>query len=400
MQLLPGRREPFGRELDPLALISSTVVHRTRHVALSTLLLFSMLPIAAAQEAVHDVRALFSFNCASCHGEKGDGLGVTKLDRAARSFKDGGFSYGNTPEALLRTITQGIPGTVMPSFASALSDADRRALAEYVITLGPETIHVDAKETVMIAGDRALCVRGKLPPIVENAPERPRGLLIGTPDGKSFEFRTDDVRLLGVRQGAFVDRRDWVGRGGDPLAPLGRLVYVFGNGDPGATFEIAKALDEERGSALAAQFTGTSMHGARASLAYRLSTAAQHAALLRVDESLCGFTSKVGAGFVRQFDIRDAQTPSVLFVRAAEAFGTKAVATGILWIVRSRADGMFEAQLARGLHEHEGFALGADALRLKLAIDAKEKRSVEVATLILPVWNDAIAAQWMQEINR
>src|SRR5262245_57819330 len=76
-------------------------------------------------------------NCATCHGETGDGKGTTQLDRPARSFMDGGFSFGNTPEALFRTISVGIPGTPMPAFDSSLSEEERHLVAGYVVTLGP-----------------------------------------------------------------------------------------------------------------------------------------------------------------------------------------------------------------------------------------------------------------------
>ena len=49
-----------------------------------------------------------------------DGNGVTELDRPARSFRDGGFSFGNTPEALFRTISTGIPGTPMPEMRDTI----------------------------------------------------------------------------------------------------------------------------------------------------------------------------------------------------------------------------------------------------------------------------------------
>src|SRR5262245_27648388 len=95
--------------------------------------------LLAAPNRAQDARAreLFVKNCAACHGETGDGKGTTKLDRPARSFKDGGFSFGNTPEALFRTISVGIPGSPMPGFDSALSEDDRKLVAAFVVTLGP-----------------------------------------------------------------------------------------------------------------------------------------------------------------------------------------------------------------------------------------------------------------------
>jgi mono/diheme cytochrome c family protein len=170
-------------------------------------------PRATGRTTVEPGGASFVAQCAPCHGENGDGKGTTQLDRQARSFKDGGFSYGNTLPALYRSITTGIPGTPMPGFEFALAEDERRALAEYVLSLGPEDAIADTPEKVLVVGERTLVVRGLLPPIVEGASERTRGLLIGTPAGTTFEYRADDVRLLGVRQGDFVERRDWVGRG-------------------------------------------------------------------------------------------------------------------------------------------------------------------------------------------
>ena len=60
----------------------------------------------------------------------GDGKGTTKLDRDPRNFQAGGFSYGNTPEAIARTITYGIPGSPMPSFEKALDAAQRLKAAK------------------------------------------------------------------------------------------------------------------------------------------------------------------------------------------------------------------------------------------------------------------------------
>jgi mono/diheme cytochrome c family protein len=171
------------------------------------------------------VRALFVANCAQCHGEKGDGEGVTQLDRKARSFQGGGFSYGNTQDAILRSITHGIPGTPMPSFEKALDEAQRTALAQYVIAFGPEQIVVDPSESEMVVKDRPLVVRGKLPPIVAGAQEWPRGIAIGTPDGLTFEYRADDVHLLAVRAGRFVNRTDWSDRGGSALELLGKPIW-------------------------------------------------------------------------------------------------------------------------------------------------------------------------------
>src|SRR5262245_21317633 len=110
-------------------------------------LLASSSPLLA-QAPEDPGRTLFLANCATCHGETGDVKGTTQLDRPARSFKDGGFSFGNTPEALFRTISVGIPGTPMPSFDGSLSEDQRRALASFVVTLGPPVEETKVEDTL------------------------------------------------------------------------------------------------------------------------------------------------------------------------------------------------------------------------------------------------------------
>ena len=96
----------------------------------------SLLVLAPRAQDMERAKKLFVTNCAACHGETGDGKGTTELDRPARSFQDGGFSFGNTPEALFKTISTGIPGSPMPAFDASLKEAERRLLASYVVTLG------------------------------------------------------------------------------------------------------------------------------------------------------------------------------------------------------------------------------------------------------------------------
>jgi mono/diheme cytochrome c family protein len=188
--------------------------------------LSSFAPVQAQAQDSARARELFLKNCASCHGETGDGKGTAQLDRPARSFKDGGFSFGNTPEQLFKTISTGIPGSPMAGFDASLSEEERKVLARYVVTLGPPVEEVKAEDTILTVRDRPLVVRGMLPPLAEGLPTHPRGLLIGDPSGITFEYSVDDVRLLALRQGGFVERTDWSGLGGTPLEPLGKVVYM------------------------------------------------------------------------------------------------------------------------------------------------------------------------------
>jgi mono/diheme cytochrome c family protein len=181
-------------------------------------------------------KSLYQRHCAGCHNDNGDGRGATMLAQGAqaRSFAQGGFAFGNTPQAIFQTISSGIPGSsLMQPFSSQMDEQERRLVADYVLTLTPYGNPVLAAGSIFVVQDRALFARGKLPALRDGLPERPRALMVGVPGGLSFEYRSDDVRLLAVRRGGFVDRTDWNERGGGFLKPLGALVFEFEAGDPG-----------------------------------------------------------------------------------------------------------------------------------------------------------------------
>lgn len=280
--------------------------------ALPVLLGATLSVLPQPQEPVVGVRARFLEQCASCHGEQGDGQGTTELPRPARSFLDGGFSYGNTRTAILRVITHGIPGTPMPSFVDALTLAEREELVEYVIGLGPEREEVLPGETVLVVDDRPQIVRGALPPLIEGAPAFPRGILIGTTTGTTFQYRVDDVRLLGVRQGEFVERADWTDRGGKPLKPLGTPTFLCEAGDPGPTFRL------EGGEELVARLKGSWIENGRAGITYQLSRA-DGSLVATVRESPRSVVTEYGPGFERRFEIEPGPAPVVLKASAVYA---------------------------------------------------------------------------------
>ncbi len=83
-------------------------------------------------------RALYQNECVICHGAvgNGDGPAARFLDPRPRDFTRGIFKIRSTPflatdEDLFRTITRGIPGTLMPSFEH-LTDDERWNLVAYV----------------------------------------------------------------------------------------------------------------------------------------------------------------------------------------------------------------------------------------------------------------------------
>lgn len=263
---------------------------------LGPILAATCLALAPGAQDLERAKKLFLANCASCHGETGDGKGTTQLDRPARSFQDGGFSFGNTPEALFKTISTGIPGSPMAGFDSSLSEEERHLVAAYVVTLGPPITEVKEEDMILAVKDRPLVVRGLLPSLGEGLPEHPRGLLIGDPSGITFEYRVDDVRLLALRQGGFVKRSDWTGRGGTALEPLGKVVHLVEGGKPQGTFTLGAGTIE-----LEARLAG-SHAGKKASLSYHLVRGAHEVA--HVEEApFVVNVDGVGTGYGRSFEL-------------------------------------------------------------------------------------------------
>ncbi len=88
----------------------------------------------------HVRRGLYRQHCVHCHGISGDGAGPTAafLNPYPRDYRQGKFKFKSTQFAakptdadLLQTLTEGIPGTAMPSFKLLPLD-EREALVEYV----------------------------------------------------------------------------------------------------------------------------------------------------------------------------------------------------------------------------------------------------------------------------
>ena len=74
--------------------------------------------------------------CARCHGEKGDGKGVTYLylDPAPRDLTKVAFMNSKPMDRFLTALKQGVPGTSMPPWERVLSDEQRRQVLEYLFT--------------------------------------------------------------------------------------------------------------------------------------------------------------------------------------------------------------------------------------------------------------------------
>lgn len=366
-------------------------------------------PAARAQDAP-DAEALYLANCARCHGEDGSGRGIETLDRPARSFELGGFSFGNTEEAVARTLARGVPGSPMPAF-ELLGEDQRRALARYVIAFGPEPEAVTDEDTILHATDGAVSVRGLLPPITGGATQVVRGLLAGGPDGLSFEYDLDDLRLLGVRAGDFVRRTDWTGRGGTPLQPLGALVHLEQAGVPDGTFRLVRA-DGQR-IPLHARLVETRQHGDDWSLAASLHEppaplvqheiphplSADRGALERfgplrshVRERAAAYGTSLGSGFERRFDVRPARDGQLELRLPGGALRERWVDHDTVWSVHAdTAPDGHERVLVRGVSGLPADAVADGWARLVAAPGQLSELHVSVRVLLLPEWDAASA---------
>lgn len=87
-------------------------------------------------------KALYTANCASCHGTYGDGDGKagTGLNPPPTNFRDGDIMKEIAPFQAFNTIKLGIPGTGMRSFVE-LSDSEIWNLAFYIKSLN----HLDER---------------------------------------------------------------------------------------------------------------------------------------------------------------------------------------------------------------------------------------------------------------
>lgn len=97
--------------------------------------------LASPKEMAKAGAAIYMQNCTACHGPQGDGRGPAAVaiqgGKKPRDFTTGKYKFGDKPEEIFKTITNGSPGTAMPGWSS-LSEDDRWALAYYVKSLKKE----------------------------------------------------------------------------------------------------------------------------------------------------------------------------------------------------------------------------------------------------------------------
>ena len=198
-------------------------------------------------------KALYQRECAICHGAEGEGDGDAArfLDPKPRDFTKGIFKIRSTPflptdEDLLRTITLGIPGTLMPSF-EYLTDDERWDLVAYVKTFS-DMFETEISEPISIPEPppqtQQHLVEGEML-YAENGCDRCHGPL-GRGDGPSASSLEDD---WGNPISAYDFTIPGRMKGGSTVRDVYRAFYVGIGGTPMPAFE--DALTDEQYWALA-----------------------------------------------------------------------------------------------------------------------------------------------------
>ena len=195
-------------------------------------------------------------------------------------------------------------------------------------------------------------------------------LVLMAGDGLSWQYRTDDVRLLAVRQGDFVKRQNWNGRSGDPIKPLGRMVRVVHGGAAGPSFYV-------NGKPVKSHLAGTSVENGSIAIRQKLDVGD-----IRIRE--VGQAATIGAmsGYERVYTIanpnKDGLSINLNLDGSPESLGTGA--NGFEWYRSSGPGGLIEITgLGKaGLTKQDDMAMAA--------VPDSTSATVTITTLLVPEW--------------
>src|SRR5439155_9544764 len=133
-------------------------------------------PIPGNAASAERGQALFSQNCVACHGPagRGDGPGATVLNPRPPDFTQP-HTAAHSDGYLFNIISNGSPGSAMPSWRGQLSEAERWDLVNYIRSLNPLTA---------AGGSRATPTPQASPP-AQPTPPTPGAAGLATPAGMS-----------------------------------------------------------------------------------------------------------------------------------------------------------------------------------------------------------------------
>jgi cytochrome c oxidase cbb3-type subunit I/II len=140
---MPTWHEVTDKERIAVVAYIKSLSKRWQEDAVEPALALPPAPKATPELLVRGKALYAQAKCAECHGEsgRGDGPSADSLqDDVQRSirptdFTRGQLKTGGSVRDVYRTMTTGLDGTPMPSFADSMSDEERWAIAYYVLSL-------------------------------------------------------------------------------------------------------------------------------------------------------------------------------------------------------------------------------------------------------------------------
>ncbi len=140
-------------------------------------------------EQMKTAATLYAAQCVSCHGAdgKGDGAAASALKPPPRNFQsaDEKWTNGSSPLAIFNTLTNGIAGSSMASYAS-LTEDERWALVHFVRSKVPASARQESTDEQVVEVCRALSAPPKLPSIPVDVAMA--ALIDDAPDKRVAEF--------------------------------------------------------------------------------------------------------------------------------------------------------------------------------------------------------------------
>lgn len=228
-------------------------------------------PVDATPQPPPNSIALYARHCAQCHGDRGDGAGLTaaSLWPLPRNFREGRFRLVTTQNGiptdddLLAVLRNGIPGSSMPAFGH-LGEPELRALIERVRALTYAGVlegflrqaddgDIDPSEAYRLAANRCapgpvLAVPKQFPPPTEASLARGREVYAKTCascHGPAGRGDGPQIAQLTNADGSRARPRDLtLGRfkgGADPAQVYARIML----GLPGSPMPASNLLPQE-----------------------------------------------------------------------------------------------------------------------------------------------------------
>jgi cytochrome c oxidase cbb3-type subunit I/II len=114
-----------------------TISNELAHVSVSEKI---KNPLKASAKVIEEGKINFMYHCASCHGKKADGKGVTSVNLrpaprnlvAIRSWGEKSFTSYMDDHWMFDSISNGVPGTSMAPWGAALNTEERWSIITYL----------------------------------------------------------------------------------------------------------------------------------------------------------------------------------------------------------------------------------------------------------------------------